>query len=91
MKKQIDIPNILSNLVTEDFQLNLPKIFKLEPNDQAIILQLYNDLMYACYGGGDSLPGGYNIHPQRINILYRTLVDQEYLVNSRAAQLDKLV
>ena len=75
-----------------DMELNLEKILKLPESDKNIILGLYNDLCDCFYGEkGVSMPGGMKIDHTRLYINYNTLINNEYLVNKRGADLEKIL
>ena len=87
-----DASAIYESLMSDDLQLNLPKIMQLEKHQQDLIIKLFDDLMQACaHGGGMQLPGGIDWHVQKMNVLYNTLTTQGWLVNTRHVKLDKLV
>lgn len=73
-------------------QLNLDKIFKLPDTDKQIILNLFQELIDSFYGEkGMSFPGGVRIDHIRASVAYNTLVDNDYLVTKREANLDKVL
>lgn len=82
-----DIQNELS-----EKQLDLNKILKLEKHEQKVILKLFDDLMDCFYGEkGMSLPGGMKVDYLRAEVLYRTLVESDYLVTRREKNLNEVL
>jgi hypothetical protein len=82
-----DIQNKLSEL-----ELDLEKILKLDKNQQKLVLKLFDDLMDCFYGErGMSLPGGEKIDYLRAEVLYKTLVNNDYLVTRREKNLNKVL
>lgn len=73
-------------------QLNLDKIFKLSKADKKIVLNLFQELLDSFYGEkGMSIPGGLKIDHIRALVAYNTLVDNDYLITKREANLDKIL
>jgi hypothetical protein len=96
MYANLDPSAVYKLLIKGDFQLNLSKIFKLDIAQQNIVIKLFDDLMKACSIGGmrSTVPGmgsGIEWHPQQMMILFRTLTEQDWLVNHRAVKLDELL
>lgn len=81
------IQNRLSEL-----ELDLEKILKLDKNQQKVVLKLFDDLMDCFYGErGMSLAGGDKIDYLRAEVLYKTLVNNDYLVTKREKNLNKVL
>ena len=73
-------------------ELNLEKIFKLSSQDKAIVMSLFGELMDCFYGDkGMNLPGGIRVDFIRANVIYNTLVNNDYLVTKRESNLDKVL
>lgn len=83
------------HIIVEDIEkreLNLEKIFKLPETDKQIVLGLYSDLCDSIYGEkGMNLPGGVKIDYMRAMVSYNTLINNDYLVTKREANLDKIL
>lgn len=75
-----------------ELELDLEKILKLEKYQQKIVLKLFDDLMGCFYGErGISIPGGERIDYLRAEVLYKTLVNNDYLVTKREKNLNKVL
>lgn len=75
-----------------ELELDLDKVLKLEKHQQKIVLRLFDDLMNCFYGErGISIPGGERIDYLRAEVLYKTLVNSEYLVTKREKNLNKVL
>jgi len=73
-------------------ELNLEKIFKLSSQDKAIVMSLFNELMDCFYGDkGMNFPGGIKVDFIRANVIYNTLINNDYLVTKRESNLDKVL
>lgn len=83
----MDVYTLLS---VDDLELNLPMILKLPESERDLIIKLFDDMMFACHNGMEMV-GGVTMHPIRLAILYRTLYNQGYLINSRGVKLDQLI
>lgn len=81
---------ILDELSSSELELNLPKILKLSDSERDLVIKLFDDMMFACHNGME-MTGGIAMHPIKLSILYRTLYNQGYLINSRGAKLDELL
>ena len=69
---------------TEDIQrrmLNIDKIFKLEPNNQKIVMDLYQIML-------DSLESGIDVYS--LTTAYNTLVENDFFITRREKNLDIL-
>ena len=85
------IDEIIGNIIK--LHINLDKIFKLDNNTQLIIFALINELIDSLNCGtnkGLSL-GGINYDIIRCNVLFNTLVENEYLITKRDANLNKIL
>ncbi len=86
--KNEDVYTILSET---ELELNLPKLLKLtDSNKRDLIIKLFDDMMFACHSGIEYV-GGVTMHPIKIGIIYRTLLNNGYLINNRGAKLEKLI
>jgi hypothetical protein len=75
-----------------ELELDLDKVLKLEKHQQKIVLRLFDDLMNCFYGErGISIPGGERIDYLRAEVLYKTLVNSEYLVTKREKNLNRVL
>ena len=81
---------VRDDLINLNLQLNLHRIMKLDIKQQDLIIKLFDDLMNACYSGGIVM-GNVAIHPERVIILYNTLSEQGWLVNSRDVKLTEVL
>jgi hypothetical protein len=73
-------------------ELDLEKILKLDKSQQKSVLKLFDDLMDCFYGErGVGLPGGYKIDYLRAEVLYRSLVNNNFLVTRREKNLNKVL
>lgn len=73
-------------------ELNLEKIFKLSSQDKAIVMSLFNELMDCFYGDkGMNFPDGIKVDFIRANVIYNTLINNDYLVTKRESNLDKVL
>lgn len=75
-----------------NLELDLEKILKLKKNQQKLVIKLFDDLMDCFYGEkGISLPGGTRIDYLRAEVLYRTLINNEFLVTKRDKNLNRVL
>jgi len=75
-----------------ELELDLDKVLNLEKHQQKIVLRLFDDLMNCFYGErGISIPGGERIDYLRAEVLYKTLVNSEYLVTKREKNLNRVL
>lgn len=81
---------VRDDLMSSNIQLNLPRIMKLDSKQQDLIIKLFDDLMDACYSGG-MMMGNVAIHPERLIVIYNTLSEQGWLVNSRDIKLSEVL
>lgn len=81
---------VRDDLIDLNLQLNLPRIMQLDSKQQDLIIKLFDDLMNACYLGGMNI-GNLSIHPERVTVLYNTLYEQGWLVNSRDIKLSEVL
>lgn len=81
---------VRDDLMSSNIQLNLPRIMKLDSKQQDLIIKLFDDLMDACYSGGMMI-GNVAIHPERLIVIYNTLSEQGWLVNSRDVKLSEVL
>ena len=83
---------IHKEIIESELELDLEKILKLEKHQQKIVLKLFDDLMGCFYGErGISIPGGERIDYLRAEVLYKTLVNNDYLVTKREKNLNKVL
>jgi hypothetical protein len=68
-------------------QLNIEKIMKLDSDQRSVIISLFDQLM-----NGFS-PSTFNPDPDsiKVNIIYNTLIDNDYLVTRREKNLDNIL
>lgn len=84
-------PTDIQNRLSEQ-ELDLDKILKLDKHQQKVVLKLFDDLMDCFYGErGMNLPGGMKIDYLRAEVLYKTLVNNDYLVTKREKNLNKIL
>lgn len=83
---------IHKEIVELELELDLEKVLKLEKHQQKLVLRLFDDLMGCFYGErGISIPGGERIDYLRAEVLYKTLVNNDYLVSKREKNLNKIL
>ena len=72
--------------------LNLDKIFKLEPHNQQIVMNLYHTLLDSMNGEkGPLIAGGIRFDVIGMSSTYNTLVEHDFLVTRREKNLDTLL
>ncbi len=82
-------PKFLSDKV-----LNLSKIMTLNESDKKLVIDMFH-LLIDCYSGKRGMhslagiPGNYDL--MTADIIYRTLVENDYLITIREKRLDDLL
>ena len=75
----------------EDIQnrmLNIEKIFKLDPNNQKIVMDLYQ-IMLKSISINNGFPSGMDVYS--LTTAYNTLVENDFFITRREKNLDILV
>jgi hypothetical protein len=75
----------------EDIQnqmLNIEKIFKLDPNNQKIVMDLYQ-IMLKSISINNGFPYGMDVYS--LTTAYNTLVENDFFITRREKNLDILV
>lgn len=85
----VDIIRIQDEVM--DRQLNLDKIFKLPEDDKKIVMGLFQELLDSFYGEKGMDIGGLRVDHIRASVIYNTLIDNDYLVTKREANLNKVL
>jgi hypothetical protein len=81
-------------ILLTDKILNLSKLMSLGENDRQMVINLFNKLL-DCYSGEKGmyklpgLPGSYDLISA--DILYRTLVENDYLITVREKRIDDII
>ena len=88
----IQINDILTELSSGKYELDLQKIFKLSDSERNLIITMFSELMDCFYGEkGYSLPGGVKIDFIKASILYNTLSSEGYLVTKREKNINNIL
>jgi hypothetical protein len=93
----MNVSEIMNNLGANgtecNMQLNLNKLSTLDSENRKMIINFFNNLMDSINGtsGGFLAPGGFKYDPSRIQILYNTLTENEYLITRRESNLNKIL
>jgi hypothetical protein len=88
----IPINDILTELSSGKYELDLKKILKLSESERNLIISMFSELMDCFYGErGNSLPGGVKIDLIKASILYNTLLSEEYLITKREKNINNIL
>jgi hypothetical protein len=82
----------IQDSMVNDLELNLDKILNLTEKNQIVIMKLFDDLMDSFYGErGVSIPGGEKIDYLRASMIYKTLLNNDFLITKRERNLNKVL